>query len=166
MLIIIDIICSSSTICYMEDMALFGKMIKEKRLSQNLRMDDVARMAGISRVTLWALEKGEGSCSLAAFSRVVDALGMRLMIEDQRTCTGVRRRASRANTILSKKINRFIVLCIEQYALYSETGSSSVYRQMKSKGVFEDLESDYEDLHGMSNTYLNNYIRARLGGLS
>ena len=150
----------------METMTLFGKTIKEKRLSLNLRMDDVARMAGISRVTLWALENGEANCSLAAFFRVAEVLGMRLMIENQRASAGDRRRATRANTVLSKKINRFIVLCIEQYALYSGTGSSSVYRQLKNKGVLEDLESDYEDLHGMSTVYLNEYIKARMGGLS
>ena len=53
-----------------------GKMIKENRLAQNLRMDDVARKAGISRVTLWSIEKGEGNCSLSSLLRVMDVLGL------------------------------------------------------------------------------------------
>ena len=42
----------------MNNATLLGKAIKEKRLSLNLRMDDVARDAGITRPTLWAIEKG------------------------------------------------------------------------------------------------------------
>ncbi len=141
-----------------------GKMIKEKRLAQNLRMDDVARKAGISRVTLWSIEKGEGNCSLSSLLRVMDVLGLRMAVENQSSLENERARATRANTVLSKKINRFIIMCVEQYALFSGIRSDVIYKEMKRKGVLDELESDYEDLHGMSAVYLNDYLKARMGG--
>ena len=141
-----------------------GKMIKEKRLAQNLRMDDVARKAGISRVTLWSIEKGEGNCSLSSLLRVMDVLGLRMTVENQSSLENERARATRANTVLSKKINRFIIMCVEQYALFSGSRSDSVYKEMERKGILDELESDYEDLHGMSAVYLNDYLKARMGG--
>ena len=141
-----------------------GKMIKEKRLAQNLRMDDVARKAGISRVTLWSIEKGEGNCSLSSLLRVMDVLGLRMIVENQSSLENERARATRANTVLSKKINRFIIMCVEQYALFSGSRSDVIYKEMERKGILDELESDYEDLHGMSTVYLNDYLKARMGG--
>ncbi len=140
-----------------------GKMIKEKRLAQNLRMDDVARKAGISRVTLWSIEKGEGNCSLSSLLRVMDVLGLRMAVENQCSLERERDRATRANTVLSKKINRFIIMCVEQYALFSGSRSDVIYKEMERKGILDELESDYEDLHGMSTVYLNDYLKARMG---
>ena len=141
-----------------------GKMIKENRLAQNLRMDDVARKAGISRVTLWSIEKGEGNCSLSSLLRVMDVLGLRMIVENQSSLENERARATRANTVLSKKINRFIIMCVEQYALFSGSRSDVIYKEMERKGILDELESDYEDLHGMSTVYLNDYLKARMGG--
>ncbi|MBQ6124611.1 MAG: DUF3791 domain-containing protein [Spirochaetales bacterium] len=139
-------------------------MIKENRLAQNLRMDDVARKAGISRVTLWSIEKGEGNCSLSSLLRVMDVLGLRMTVENQSSLENERVRATRANTVLSKKINRFIIMCVEQYALFSGSRSDVIYKEMERKGILDELESDYEDLHGMSAVYLNDYLKARMGG--
>ncbi|MBQ3696560.1 MAG: helix-turn-helix domain-containing protein [Spirochaetales bacterium] len=148
----------------MEQLFWLGKMIKEKRLAQNLRMDDVARKAGISRVTLWSIEKGEGNCSLSSLLRVMDVLGLRMTVENQSSLENERVRATRANTVLSKKINRFIIMCVEQYALFSGSRSDVIYKEMERKGILDELESDYEDLHGMSAVYLNDYLKARMGG--
>ena len=148
----------------MEQLFWLGKMIKEKRLAQNLRMDDVARKAGISRVTLWSIEKGEGNCSLSSLLRIMDVLGLRMTVENQSSLENERARATRANTVLSKKINRFIIMCVEQYALFSGSRSDVIYKEMERKGILDELESDYEDLHGMSAVYLNDYLKARMGG--
>ena len=148
----------------MEQLFWLGKMIKEKRLAQNLRMDDVARKAGISRVTLWSIEKGEGNCSLSSLLRVMDVLGLRMIVENQSSLENEMARATRANTVLSKKINRFIIMCVEQYALFSGSRSDVIYKEMERKGILDELESDYEDLHGMSAVYLNDYLKARMGG--
>ena len=147
----------------MEQLFWLGKMIKENRLAQNLRMDDVARKAGISRVTLWSIEKGEGNCSLSSLLRVMDVLGLRMTVENQGSLENERARATRANTVLSKKINRFIIMCVEQYALFSGSRSDVIYKEMERKGILDELESDYEDLHGMSTVYLNDYLKARMG---
>ena len=147
----------------MEQLFWLGKMIKENRLAQNLRMDDVARKAGISRVTLWSIEKGEGNCSLSSLLRVMDVLGLRMAVENQCSLERERDRATRANTVLSKKINRFIIMCVEQYALFSGSRSDVIYKEMERKGILDELESDYEDLHGMSTVYLNDYLKARMG---
>ena len=74
-----------------------------------------------------------------------------------------KRRASRISKTLDKKINRFIIMCVEQYADSVNKSSGKVYQEMKQKGVLDDLVNDYEDLHGMSFTYLNDYIGALLG---
>ena len=63
--------------------------------------------------------------------------------------------------MISKKeklINRFVILCIQQYALSIHKSGSEVYKQMLDKGIVKELEDDYEDLHGMSTLYLNDYI--------
>lgn len=62
-----------------------------------------------------------------------------------------------------KEINRFVVVCIEQYALSMQFSSGEGYKTMHDNGVIKDLIDDYEDLHGMSTIYLNNYIGNILG---
>ena len=52
-----------------------GNRLEKFRLSQNLRQEDVAREAGISRITVGKLEGGEG-VSLETFLRVMRALGL------------------------------------------------------------------------------------------
>ena len=59
----------------------FGNIIKEKRLASNLRMDDVAKMAGITRATLWSIEKGNGNCSMNALFKVLDVLELSFSID-------------------------------------------------------------------------------------
>ena len=57
-----------------------------------------------------------------------------------------------------KIVNRFIVMCIEQYAEYVNQPSSVVYQEMKKEGVINWLRDDYEDMHGMSTLYINDFI--------
>ena len=52
-----------------------GNRLEKLRLSQNQRQEDVAREAGISRITVGKLEGGEGG-SLETFLRVMRALGL------------------------------------------------------------------------------------------
>ena len=147
----------------MEELLLLGKIIKEKRLSLNLKMDDVAKQVGITRSTLWSIEKGTCNCSIVSVLNVMALLGLTFKIDNIETGYIYRERASRTNTALDKKINRFIIMCVEQYALSINKCSGDVYKAMSKKGVIDDLTNDYEDLHGMSTLYLNNYIGAILG---
>ena len=145
----------------MNDLLALSKAIKEKRLSMNLRMDDVAKKADITRATLYSIENG-GGCSTASLFKVLNVLGIDLLISNAQSKENKRSRATRTNTALDKKINRFIIFCVEQYAHATKKSSASVYKKMNEKGVIEDLTNDYEDLHGMSTMYLNDYIAALL----
>ena len=54
-----------------------GENIKLARLRRKLSAERVAERAGISRTTLWQLEKGTANVSLAALLRVLSVLGLR-----------------------------------------------------------------------------------------
>ncbi|MCR4661853.1 MAG: helix-turn-helix domain-containing protein [Clostridia bacterium] len=147
----------------MEKKYKIGKKIKEKRLELNLRMDDVAKEIGITRATLWSIENGDGNYTIDTFLKLLDLLNINLDI-DTKDNKNDRRRATRANTILDKKINRFIVMCVEQYASYVNQGSSVVYKKLNDLGIIKELKDDYEDMHGMSVYLLNEYIDKRIIG--
>ena len=146
----------------MENYVLIGKTIKDKRLTLNLRMDDVAKAADITRSTLWSIEKGNGNCSFISLLKVLDVLGLSFTINEPNKIESARSRATRINTKNDKKINRFVIMCIEQYTASKGKNSSEIYKEMLDKGVVDELTNDYEDLHGMSTEYLNDYIDSLL----
>ena len=140
-----------------------GKTIKEKRLQLNLRMDDVAKCVGITRATLCSIENGTGNYSIDALLKLLNLFNMSLDIDFAQT-DNTRNRATRFNSILDKKINRFIIMCVEQYASFSGVDSKIIYNQLNNAGIIDELVSDYEDMHGMSTASLNDYIDKRLVG--
>ena len=73
-------------------------------------------------------------------------------------------RATRLNSRKDKKINRFIILCVEQYSKNINSNSRDAYSKMLNCGVIKELQNDYEDLHGMSTEYLNEYIDSFVRG--
>jgi hypothetical protein len=75
---------------------------------------------------------------------------------------GTRKRATRTNSALDKKINRFIVMCIEQYASSVNKSSGTIYNELNKAGIIDELRDDYEDMHGMSTYSINEYIGKRL----
>lgn len=52
-----------------------GEQIKMARLRRNLAMELVAERAGISRATLWSVEKGSPTVSIGTYAAVLHALG-------------------------------------------------------------------------------------------
>ena len=52
-----------------------GEQIKTARLRRNLATELVAERAGISRATLWAVEKGSSTVSIGTYAAVLHALG-------------------------------------------------------------------------------------------
>lgn len=52
-----------------------GEQIKLARLRRNLRAELVAERAGISRATLWAVEKGSPTVAIGTYAAVLHALG-------------------------------------------------------------------------------------------
>ena len=141
----------------MEKLTSIGNSIKEKRLSLNLRMDDVAKATGITRSTLWAIEKGNSNYSINDLLQVMGYLGLSLSVDGD-ISTNKREKAPRKNTKKDKEINRFVVMCVEQYAKSTDRNSKSTYKDMLDKGVINELTTDYEDLHEMSTEYLNDFI--------
>ena len=149
------------TIC-MESKFEIGQKLKNKRLEFNLRMDDVAKEVGITRSTLWSIENGNGNYTIDALLRLVSFLNMSIDIGAQ--TQGTRKRATRTNSALDKKINRFIVMCVEQYASSVNKSSGTIYNELNKAGVIDELRDDYEDMHGMSTYSINEYISRRLSG--
>ena len=146
----------------MENKLLIGEKIKNKRLQLNLRMDDVAKKVGITRSTLWAIENGSGNYTIDTLLSLLKVLDMSIDISAQEQNT--RKRAARVNNVLAKKINRFIIMCVEQYALSVNKNSAETYNKMYKAGIIDDLKNDYEDLHGMSTYSLNEYIDKLISG--
>ncbi len=146
----------------MESKIEIGEKIKNKRLQLNLRMDDVAKEIGITRSTLWSIENGSGNYSIDTLLKILSFLNMSIVIDAQEQET--RKRATRTNSVLDKKINRFIVMCVEQYASSVNKSSREVYNELNGAGIIDELKDDYEDMHGMSTYSLNEYIDKRLMG--
>ena len=141
-----------------------GNKIKNKRLSLNMRMDDVARQADISRSTLWSIENGQGNYSFSLLIKILGILGMSIHVDSNESNKNHRDRATRVNTLNDKKINRFVIFTIEQYAKSVNKNSGDVYKELNKNEIINELVSDYEDLHGMSTMYLNDYINALIKG--
>ena len=146
----------------MNDKVIIGKKIKSRRLQLNMRMDDVAKETGITRATLWSIENGSGNYTIGALLKVLSLF--RLSIDVNAQEQGVRKRATRTNSALDKRINRFIVMCVEQYASSVNQGSGAIYNELSKAGIIDELKDDYEDMHGMSTYSLNEYIGKRLSG--
>ena len=145
----------------MDNKLEIGKKIKNKRLQLNLRGEDVARAVGISRSTLIAIEKGDANYTIDTFLNLMNFLDMHFTIDNQEN--SVKKRATRINKKIDKKINRFIIMCVEQYASRINESSKNTYIKLSDAGIIDELKEDYEDMHGMSVYSINEYISKRLG---
>lgn len=142
----------------MKNMISFANAIKNRRLELNMTMESLANKVGITRSTLWSIEKGTSNCSINVLFRILDELNLSINLTDSNLSSTNRFRASRINSTLDKKNNSFIIMCVENYANYFNKASKDIYKQFKDKNILETLKEDYEDLHGMSSIYLNEYI--------
>lgn len=142
----------------MENIVILGKTIRQKRLSMNITMDQLAKQVGISRATLSSIENGTGNYSVQTLLMILDALDLSFDFTNKLFKEVSKTRATRLNKLQDKKVNRFVVMCVEQFASYMDMNSRETYSLLKKNGVIKELIYDYEDLHGMSTTYLNEYI--------
>ena len=154
----------------MRELYMFGYYLKKKRLAKNLRMDDVASMAGVSRATIWAIENGKHNYSFDSLLKVAKSLGAIVVVGDPykpytENDNIERKRASRINTVLDKEKNIFIVLSVQQYASAINKSSFDTYQMLSANRIIDDLLDDYEDLHGMSSVWINDYINRLLDGV-
>jgi len=53
-----------------------GDQIRKARLRRRLSVENVAELAGVSRTTLWSIEKGSKSVSIGFYVRVLSAINM------------------------------------------------------------------------------------------
>jgi hypothetical protein len=58
----------------------------------------------------------------------------------------------------------FLTFCIELYAEHTNLGGPEVYQKFAQTGLLELLKTDYNDLHGMSFNYLNQFFDEYLAG--
>ena len=58
-----------------------GNQIKKARLRRNIRAEELAEQAGISKGTLTSIEKGVASVSIGAYASVLHALEMERDLE-------------------------------------------------------------------------------------
>ena len=58
-----------------KNLETMGAQIKTARLRRELPMDLVCERSGITRATLWKIEKGDPSVSLGAYVATLQALG-------------------------------------------------------------------------------------------
>lgn len=70
--------------------------------------------------------------------------------------------AAKITRNINSEINRFIVMCVEQYASNVNQSSSVIYYMLNKVGIIDELKDDYEDMHGMSTYSINEYIGKRL----
>ena len=146
----------------MDNAVNFGKIIRNKRLSLNMPMSELARKVGVSRATLSSIENGNVNISVKTLLDILSILDIDFVIDKQSNKVH-RSRASRINSVRDKNINRFVVMCVEQFANYSGKSSKETYIKFAQAKIIKELEDDYDDLHGMSTVYLNEYIATYLG---
>lgn len=74
-----DIYMSKKTTVVMprtlKSLEIMGEQIKLARLRRNLTVELVAERAGISRATLWAVEKGTPTVAIGTYGAVLLAIG-------------------------------------------------------------------------------------------
>jgi len=59
----------------LKKLSLMGEQIKLARLRRNITEELVAERAGLSRATVWKIEKGDPTVSMGAYASVLIALG-------------------------------------------------------------------------------------------
>ena len=55
---------------------ILGENIKTARLRRKISMEQIAERAGISRATVWAVEKGSPSVSIGTYIQILFILGL------------------------------------------------------------------------------------------
>ncbi len=78
MLTIIDIMKRKTNILPQVQRTLIqlGENIKTARLRRKLSMEQIAERAGVSRATVWAVEKGAPSAAMGIYIQILFVLGL------------------------------------------------------------------------------------------
>ena len=60
---------------------IIGQTIKQRRKELEITQPDLAELAGVSKNTLYKLERGQGNPSLGILAKLSEVLGMELKLE-------------------------------------------------------------------------------------
>ncbi len=85
-------------------LSLFGKLIRIGRTEQGMTAQDLANRAGISRTTLYTIEKGEPGPEIGSVFEVAALVGVRLFEPDERTLAVHNARLDEKLTLLPKSV--------------------------------------------------------------
>ena len=146
----------------MENKVLIGEAVKNKRIALNLTSEQLAIASGLSRSTLYSIEVGSGNYSIDALLKVFEILSLNIKLSGCVKPKNSKARARRINTKRDKKVNRFVIMCVEQYCAHTGKPSDELYPLLEKKGIITELEDDYEFLHTLSTAWINDYIDAML----
>lgn len=147
----------------METTQVIGRKIRIERLNRNLTMDELSCLSGITRATLSCIENGNGNYSIHNLLNVLNYLNLSIGILQDTPRKVFKSRATRQNLKIDKKINRFVIMCVEMYSDYKKINNAEIYKKFNELGITSHLVEYYEDLHGMGYEYLNEYIDEMIG---
>ena len=71
-----------------------GARVAERRKALRVSATVAAEAAGISRVTLHRIEKGEPSVTMGAWSNAIAAMGLQLQLQDEKTASPTKQQPS------------------------------------------------------------------------
>lgn len=89
-----------------EAAALMGKMIRLYRTERKFTTQDLADRAGISRVTLQKIEKGDMKCEIGLVFEVATLVGIRLFEADTMSIGSLEERVEDKIALLPKSIRK------------------------------------------------------------
>lgn len=87
-------------------LSLLGKMIRVGRTERNMTAQELAERAGISRTTLYNIEKGEPGPEIGSVFEVASLVGVRLFQLDDRALQIHDARLDEKLTLLPKSVRR------------------------------------------------------------
>jgi transcriptional regulator with XRE-family HTH domain len=65
-----------------QDLCLLGQELRDRRKELGVSATVTAEAAGVSRITLYRIERGEASVAMGAYINVIQALGLKLITMD------------------------------------------------------------------------------------
>jgi transcriptional regulator with XRE-family HTH domain len=90
----------------MEALALLGQLIRAGRIERKITGEELARRAGISRVLLWRIEKGNPNCAIGAVFEAAAIAGVPLFEPDKERLGSQRAIAGEMLRLLPKYARR------------------------------------------------------------
>jgi DNA-binding XRE family transcriptional regulator len=89
-----------------EAVTLMGKMIRLYRMERKFTTQDLADRAGISRITLQKIEKGDMKCEIGLVFEVATLVGIRLFETDTMSLGSLEERVEDKIALLPKSIRK------------------------------------------------------------